>query len=80
MAEAAEDQEIRSGGDIVKGSKRLVLAAALACAAWAVTAMAATEAQKLNTIEKGLSILYAKQQAGGYWNMGYPFNRSFRFV
>jgi hypothetical protein len=52
----------------MKGSSRLALGVALACATWAVTARAATEAAKRTAIEKGLANLYAAQQAGGYWS------------
>jgi hypothetical protein len=54
----------------MRSRTRLVLGAALACVAWAVTAMAATEAEKLNAIENALNNLYVTQQPGGYWNYG----------
>jgi hypothetical protein len=54
----------------MKSRARLVLGAALACVVSAVTAMAATEAEKLNAIEEGLNNLYITQQPGGYWNYG----------
>ncbi|HYI93633.1 MAG TPA: WD40 repeat domain-containing protein [Bryobacteraceae bacterium] len=35
---------------------------------WIPAAVAATEAEKRNAIQKGLAYLYATQQSGGYWN------------
>lgn len=54
----------------MKISRKLALGATLACAAWASTATAATEQQKLDAIIAGLDNLVATQTAGGYWNYG----------
>ena len=57
----------------MKGSRGLVLGAALACATWAVTAIAASEAEKLNAIEKGSLRQYTSGghvlgfDSGGYY-------------
>lgn len=52
-----------------KRSVRIALGALLlACAASTPMASAATEAEKVSAIHKGLAYLYSTQQTGGYWN------------
>jgi uncharacterized repeat protein (TIGR02543 family) len=46
------------------------LVVALLASAWASTASAATEAEKLAAIQAGLSQLAATQAGGGWWNYG----------
>jgi hypothetical protein len=61
-------------GDIIKNSGRFLqflLCAILACVIWTTTAMAATEQQRLDAINKGLANLYATRQL--YQQQGYDW-------
>ncbi|MFL6449641.1 MAG: hypothetical protein ACJ746_18455 [Bryobacteraceae bacterium] len=40
----------------------------VACGLWTPITRAATDTQKLTTIQKGLAFLYSTQDAGGFWN------------